>query len=183
MKLESQQNAPLFITTDVSGKRIDLKGFRGKKVYLAFERNAGCPVCNLRVHELLKYADELVPASVMILVYESTLSKMKEYLGETNYPFHFIADPENKLYKLYSVERSWKSVLRSLVNGLFSKVRQGKKLFKKNVSQDGHPNTIPAEFIIDESGKIGKAHYGKFVGDHIPITELLRLIQSKTFSG
>jgi hypothetical protein len=45
----------------------------------------------------------------------------------------------------------------------------GKKLFKKPITQDGHTETIPSEFLIDEQGIIKIARYGRFVGDHMEI--------------
>jgi thioredoxin-dependent peroxiredoxin len=173
MKLTVNQQAPDFTTTDVVGNPLQLKKLKGQKVYLAFERNAGCPVCNLRTHELLKQADSFSKKNIKVLmVYESTPEKMKEYLGDENYPFHFIADPDNTLYKKYYVEQSVSKFTKSLFNGLMTKAMQGKKLFKKSISQDGHTTTIPSEFIIDENGNLSKVHYGRFVGDHLPIQEL-----------
>lgn len=174
MSLSVHQTAPDFTTLDVYGQVIQLKKLQGKKVYLAFERNAGCPVCNLRMHTLLKNADYFTRNNVEVLmVYESSQEKMKEYLGANDYPFHFIPDPDNRLYRLYFVEQSAAKFLRSLVNGLMSKAMEGKKLFRKPISQDGHTTTIPSEFLIDESGKLTTVHYGNFVGDHLPLEVLL----------
>ena len=93
MKLQVNQQAPVFATHDVYGREIALQALRGKKVYLSFERNAGCPVCNLRIHELLKHADYFSTRQVaVLLVYESTVEKMKDYLVDIRSPFYFIAD-------------------------------------------------------------------------------------------
>ncbi len=97
---------------------------------------------------------------------------MKEYLGNEEYPFHFIAEPDNVLYKKYYIEQSASKLMKSMFNGLITKVTQGKKLFKANISQDGHTTTIPSEFIIDENGNLSKVHYGRCIGDHLPIQEL-----------
>ena len=174
MSLSLHQPAPDFNTTDVYGQSVQLKKLQGKKIYLAFERNAGCPVCNLRMHTLLKNADYFSKNNIEVLmVYESSLHKMKEYLGGNTYPFHFIADPDNQLYKLYFVEQSLSKFFKSLFNGLLSKAMEGKKLFKKAISQDGHTTTIPSEFMIDENGKLSTVHYGRFVGDHLPMEAIL----------
>lgn len=175
MQLSTHQQAPNFIVKDVYGNIIRLEEMRGKKVYLAFERNAGCPVCNLRVHTLLKNADSFKRNNIVVLmVYESTEQKMNEYLEGKKYPFHFIADPDNKLYKTYYVEQSVGKLLKSLFNGLLSKAMEGKKLFSKTISQDGHTATIPSEFMIDEQGKLSTVHYGRFIGDHLPVSIFLK---------
>ena len=176
MKLSANQPAPLFRTSDVYGNEIDLQKMNGKKVYLAFERNAGCPVCNLRTHQLLKHAPTFAAHNVMVvMVYESPREKLKDYLEGNYYPFHFVADPSNTLYNRYGVQRSMLKVMRGLFNGLLGKVKQGNSLFKKPMKQDGHLDRIPAEFII-ENGKVSVAHYGRFVGDHLPMETLLAMV-------
>ncbi len=175
MRLKVNQPAPSFSTRDVFGNQTDLQKLRGSKIYLAFERNAGCPVCNLRTHDLLRHADFFKSREIIVLmIYESPEAKMKEYLGENNYPFHFVADPQNKLYNLYGVERSVFKVMNGLFNGLLNKVSKGNKLFAKPMKQDGHLDRISAEFVIDQHGKIIIAHYGKFVGDHLPLAVLMK---------
>lgn len=175
MRLTVNQSAPLFSAYDVYGFEADIQKLRGKKIYLAFERNAGCPVCNLRTHELLKQAEFFRKEGITVLmIYESSKEKMEEHLGENHYPFQFIADPENKLYNLYGVERSIFKVMNGLFNGLLDKVSKGNKLFAKPMKQDGHLDRIPAEFIINKEGKITLAHYGKFVGDHVSIELLIK---------
>ncbi|MFZ6011914.1 MAG: peroxiredoxin-like family protein [Bacteroidota bacterium] len=175
MKLTLNSLAPSFTTHNIYGHEINSPDPFGKKTYLAFERNAGCPVCNLRTHELLKNADYFKSRNIsMYLIYESPVDKMKQYLGENSYPFQFISDPQNQLYNLYGVKRSMLGVMRGLFNGILTKVSAGNKLFSKPMRQDGHLDRIPAEFIIDQRGKIVLAHYGKFVGDHLPINTLMK---------
>jgi len=172
------QPAPPFTTHDVYETELDLGTLQGKKIYLAFERNAGCPVCNLRTHELLKHQDNFKAQNVIvILIYESSAEKMREYLGDTPYPFHFVADPQNRLYNLYGVQRSIIKVFRGLFHGLLTKVKAGTKLFKEPMKQDGHLDRVPAEFLIDEQGKLSLVHYGKFVGDHLPVDVILKQLR------
>jgi peroxiredoxin len=173
MKLQVNQQAPVFTTHDVYGREISLQGLRGRKVYLTFERNAGCPVCNLRVRELLKHADYFSTHQItVLLVYKSTVEKMKDYLEDVRSPFHFIADPENALYKQYQIERSFLKVFKGLFHGLIGKAMAGKKLFRKPTNQDGHTSTIPGEFVIDEKGNLSAVHYGEYIGDNLALDQL-----------
>lgn len=177
MKLQQNQHAPAFSTRDVYGKELDLKKLQGQTLYLSFERNAGCPVCNLRTHELLKHSEFFRAHNItVIMVYESPVETMKAYLGENTYPFHFVADPENRLYGSYGVERSFTKVIRALWNGIMEKVAKGKKLFNQPMKQDGHLDRISAEFIIDKSGRISHLHYGRFVGDHLGLATLKSIL-------
>jgi peroxiredoxin len=180
MKLQINQTAPPFDTADVYSREVSLQSLRAKKIYLAFERNAGCPVCNLHTHQLLKQAQFFSDNNVaVVLVYESTREKMREHLGDKPYPFYFIADPENNLYKKYHIQRSLLKVTKGLFHGLIAKANAGKKLFKKPMKQDGNMGTIPAEFLINEKGRIAAVHYGEYVGDHLPIDTLKQQLSRK----
>jgi thioredoxin-dependent peroxiredoxin len=180
MRTQLNQQAPIFRATDVNGSLIDLTSLRGRQIYLSFERNAGCPVCNLRTHELLKRVQYFLDRDIeVIMVYESSVEKMREYLANEVYPFHFVADPKNELYNKYGVERSIGKVMRSMLHGIIGKAMNGKKLFKKPMKQDGHLDRIPAEFLIDQEGKIRLAHYGRYIGDHLPFDDVKRAIESK----
>lgn len=174
MPLQTKQHAPDFNTKDVFNNDISLHIFKGKKVYLAFMRVACCPVCNLRVHQLLKAADSFKSKNIeVVLVYESSIANMRMYLEGTSYPFSFIADPENSLYNAYQVEKSWYKLFSSMFRGLIGKATAGDKLFKHKPKMDGNVNRLEAEFLIDENGKFAIAHYASFVGDDVKIEHLL----------
>lgn len=173
MKLKINQPAPDFTVTDTSGIEVSLRKLKGNKIYLIFERNVGCPVCNLHFHELTKRANYFAERGIkVILIYESVREKLTEYLNGSNYPFYFVPDPHNELYAKYCVDRSFVKVMKGLTRGLLSKAMAGSKLFKKPMKQDGHIATIPAEFLIDEQGNLSVVHYGNFLGDHLPLTTI-----------
>lgn len=174
MTLQVKQHAPDFNTKDVFNHEISLHKFKGKKVYLAFMRFAGCPVCNLRVHELLKSAAAFKEKNIeVVLIYESTTENMRTYLEGGNYPFTFIADSKNEIYTIYQVEKSWYRLFISMFKGLIGKASAGEKLFKKKPAMDGKLNRLEAEFLMNENGTLAIAHYASFVGDHIDIQKIL----------
>lgn len=177
MKIKEQQIAPTFTIQDVNGNTIKLSDLKGKKVLLAFNRNVGCPVCNLRYHELMQNQELFNQKNLVVLsIYESSAEKMKTYLeGETIYST-MIPNPDLSLYKLYAVERSKAKVFKGMFNGLMGKMKAGYKLFPKKIKQDGNMDRIGAEFLIDENGIVKKAYYGKFVGDHLPIESIKQFI-------
>jgi peroxiredoxin len=41
---------------------------------------------------------------------------------------------------------------------------------------EGDMNMIPADFVIDEQGKILIAYYGKDISDHLEISEIEKVI-------
>jgi thioredoxin-dependent peroxiredoxin len=175
MKLHKQQLAPTFQTIDVFGNPVSLAQFKGKKIYLAFMRFAGCPVCNLRVHTLLKQGNAFKEKNIeVVLIYESSIENMLVYLNDETYPFTFVADPQNSLYNAFGVETSFGKLLKSLFKGMLDKVKKGEKLFKKKPVLDGKVTRMEAEFLIDKNGKLLIAHYGSFLGDNVAIDEILK---------
>jgi peroxiredoxin len=177
MKIEPPQSAPTFTIKDVNGSTVNLADYKGKKVMLTFYRNVGCPVCNLRFHELQEQAAFFKSKGLILLaVYESTPENMKQYLeGESPYAT-MIPNPDQSLYKLYEVERSGGKVMKGMFHGAMGKMKKGKKLFKKQIKQDGNTNRIGADFLIDEKGNVARAYYGKFIGDHLPVESIKQFL-------
>jgi peroxiredoxin Q/BCP len=173
MKLQVSQSAPDFTTTAVNGNTVQLSAFKGKKVFLTFYRNVGCPVCNLRFHELLPIEKEFkAKGAIALAVYESSAANLKRYVENENYYTLMIANPEFDLYEKYAIERSTIKLLSSIYKGVIGKAEQGKKLFKQKFDQDGYANLLGGEFLIDENGKIVTAYYNQFIGDHLPVKDI-----------
>jgi len=180
-KISKNKRAPSFSATDVLGNKITLDDFLGKKVLLTFHRNVGCPICNLRFHEIASQADYFRQHNVVVLaVYESSANHMKQYL-DGNIPFSImIPDSTLELYTRYGVERSTGKLLKGMFHGAMGKIKKGKKLFTKEISQDGNSNRIGADFLIDENGIVIAAHYGRYVGDHLSIEAIKELVTQAT---
>lgn len=179
-KVKVNDVAPNFTVTDVYGNTLQLSALKGKKVLLTFYRNVGCPVCNLRFHQISEQ-DSLFKANntVLIAVYESSPTNMLKYVeGQTVYP-SMIPDSAQQLYALYNVERSTGKFLKSMFHGANKKMKKGKKLFTNKVEEDGNINRIGAEFFIDEKGVVQIAHYGRYVGDDLPIEEIKNAIEKQ----
>jgi len=167
------QTAPIFTIKDVKGNVVNLSGYKGKKVLLTFYRNVGCPICNLRFHEIQEQAEYFKSKNLVVLaVYESTVENMKTYLADENPYAVMLPDPEKNLYQLYNIEKSKRKVFNSIFHGAISKAKKGGKLFKTKMKQDGDTNTIGADFLIDENGNVNTAYYGKYIGDHLPIEKI-----------
>lgn len=173
MKIKEEQKAPTFTIKDLNGATINLADYKGKKVLLTFYRNVGCPVCNLRFHEIQKQTEYFKSKDLIVLaIYESPAESMKKYLeGENPYAI-MISNPEQNLYQLYNIEKSLGKVFKGIFNGLIGKANEGKKLYKTKMKQDGDSNTISADFLIDENGIVKTAYYGKFLSDHLPIEKI-----------
>lgn len=174
MKVQAGRPAPDFQTQDIYGNPVSLSGLRGRPVLLSFMRNAGCPVCNFQVHELLAQADSLKARNIaVVLVYQSSRENLLGYLSGQALPFTFVADPDNQLYRRYGIEHGMGKMMKGMFNGALGKMRKGKRLFTSQVKQDGNGTTIGADFLLDGQGTVVKAHYGAYLGDHLAPAEVL----------
>jgi len=179
MKLQKNQAAIDFAVTDIYGKEMKLSDFKGKKIHLGFFRNVSCPFCNLRVHQLSKYAEAFEKRGLKTIYFFE--SKPEVLLRSTFHkgvsPIPLIGDPQRKIYTMYGVEPSMMKMISTFfVKGSMSDMKAGKAL---NLPQDKEAtqSLIPADFLIDEQFQIIKAHYGSNLNDHIAIDEV------KAFAG
>lgn len=169
-KLYEGQFAPPFSVKDIDGRFHSIEQYKGKKVLISFFRNAGCPVCNYRFHELEKEKDYFLRNDIVLLaVYESSPENVK-MLRDTNQFYQILVpDPSGILFDLYRVEKSKAKINKGALHGARRKANEGNKLFSKKIKQDGNDARVPADFIIDENGNIVTAYYGKYLGDHLTI--------------
>lgn len=177
MRLKAGERAPAFRVQTTAGEVFDLNTPRKKPLLLAFFRYASCPLCNLRVHELIQNHKALSEVADIVLVFQSPTEKIEAYVGRQSVPYPIIPDPERRLYALYKVEASWGAffkawsfkaarVFRALVTHRF---RPG--------SVEGEIHRVPADFLIDENNTIRTAFYGKDIGDHLPLTQIYQKVR------
>lgn len=168
------QSAPQFMARDAEGKKVDLSDYKGQKVLLIFFRNVGCPICNLHMHELLENATYFKSKNLKVItIYESSAENIKKYTEGEDIPFTLIPNVDKKIYEQYAVGSSfWKGLGSFFFHGAASKAKKGDRLFKQKIKQDGNMNQLTADFLIDEQGKVIRAHYAKYLGDHISIEDL-----------
>ncbi len=107
MRLKEGEKAINFTVTDLSGKTISLEDFKDKKILLSFYRYASCPLCNLRISQLIQQYNDLKKKGLVIIAFfQSPKESMLQYVGKQNVPFLLIPDPEREIYKLYRIEKS-----------------------------------------------------------------------------
>ena len=148
------------------------------KVYLNFFRYAGCPICNFRMHELNAEARQFALEGITVIaVFESSDSVLAEYRGELSNDIVLVGDPALELYRAFGVERSLGKLMRGgSKKDVRRRAKEGKTRFGESSDRrgqsppkrDGSLTRVPAEFIL-ERGRIRKAHYGEYVGDHMPL--------------
>jgi thioredoxin-dependent peroxiredoxin len=168
MRLTAPSQGIDFKTQDIYGKPISLRGFMGKRVMLAFFRNAGCPFCNFRLYELThKYKTWQAQGLEVIAVFSSPVEEVRKYVAKHPRPFHMIADPDLTIYNHYGVEQSAMAILKAI---LFKLPRLIRGFAMGGLStQNAHPTLVPADFLFDEYNLICDIWYGSDTSDHIPL--------------
>ena len=166
MRLTPGTPAPAFEMPAFGRGTVSLADYAGQKVWLAFFRYASCPLCNLRVRDIMERYDALRAAGVEVLaVFQSPEHKIAKYVGKHDSPFPIVMDPDEQLYATYGVELSTTGFLNPVNLGLLARA-----MAKGNSvgTPDGSMTRIPADFLIDADGTITDAYYGKVIADHIP---------------
>lgn len=165
-KCKAGDTAPAFQVKDIQNREINLENYRGRKVLLSFYRYASCPLCNLRISELLgKQAAWKAGGLDLIAVFQSPESSIDRYVGKQGIPFPVIADPGRKLYDQYGVHADLLKFAASALHP--EKLLQAAKKGFFPGKVENKVAMIPADFLIDESGKIFLAYYGKDASDHL----------------
>src|ERR1051326_1839141 len=179
-KFKSGDKLPGLVLTSAFGDSIHTDSLRGKKILITFNRYVSFPIINYRTHELLEYYDSLKTTGlVFISVYESGKETLTQYAAKEEIPFFMIADPQETFYKKFKVQKNWWKTFLGLFNHYRKKHAAGKFYFRNKYERDGHLNRIGADFLIDEHGIIHTAYYGKFVGDHLPLNEIIKWVLNK----
>ena len=174
--LELNVSAPEFELTDIFGRKINLKNYQGKKVFIGFFRHAGCPFCNLRVHFLQKQQQRLKEKNLeMIFFFESKekLLTSSSFHREVS-PIPIISDPDKIWYQTYGVEESVAKSVKGHLTGFIKTAINGfrKKVPMHLMSSGESFSTIPAEFLLDEKLIIRKIHYSKGLTDRMSMEHI-----------
>ena len=171
MRIQPGQPATNFSTEDIAGKAISLKNYTDRRVMLSFYRYAVCPLCNLRVHDLIKHYASFSERNLdLVAVFQSPRESIRRYVGKQAIPFSVIADPERALYRLCGVESSWAGFIKgslrlSMVTSALTKGFLPGKM-------EGIKSMVPADFLIGPDLTVQVAYYGSDIGDHLPIEKI-----------
>jgi peroxiredoxin len=146
-------------------------------VHLQFRRFAGCPICNLHMHEVASRHDEITKAGVTeVVVFHSAADRLRRYV--TDLPFAVVADPDRKLYREFGVHNSIRGMLnRNVASAVGRGVRQSRSARSLAGALGPTENHLgmPADFLIAPDGAVVALKYGEHADDQWSVDELLRL--------
>jgi peroxiredoxin len=162
--------------TTVEGAAVALPAADGL-VHLQFRRFAGCPICNLHMHEVASRHDEITTAGVTeVVVFHSSADRLRRYVDDL--PFALVADPDRKLYREFGVHNSIRGVLnRNVASAVSRGMRQAASVRSLAGSLGPTENhlSMPADFLIGPDGAVVARKYGEHADDQWSVDEMLRL--------
>jgi hypothetical protein len=173
MKLKAGDLFPSKILRTVSGKEVRVPD-GSLLTHLQFRRFVGCPICNTHIAEMMRRAGEIESAGIHeVIFFHSTAEEMRPL--QEDVPFDLVADAEKVYYKEFGVETSlafalnlkaMTAALRGMLNGHVP------------LKMTGGPLGLPADFLIEPSGRVLAAKYGRHAYDQWSVNELLALARS-----
>ncbi len=168
--------APDITLPSLGGESLRLSDLRGKPVWLAFYRYAACPLCNLRVRDVIRHHGELAERGLKVLaIFQSDTETMAEYVGKQDAPFPLLSDPEQGAYATYGVGASLAAYVHPRAGAkLVTAMRAGFMIGK----MDGTKTRVPADFLIDADGVVVERYDGRDIGDHIPLEEVYTFVDA-----
>lgn len=165
-QLEAGFRCHEFIVNTVKGSSLTLGDFRDKRLWLAFYRYVGCPVCTSHFDEVIARLKQLEQYNISyIAIFDSNSSLIPErIMGASSDRFHVVGNESHGLYDTFGIDNSLIGSLSPASAKAFLKARaagyeQGKVT--------GSLTRMPAHFLIESDKSVYAAHYAKNIGDHI----------------
>lgn len=173
MRIKKLDQIENIVLPSINGENFDTSKLKGKKYLLTFYRFASCPMCNLRINEMINRFDELDNDFAIVGIFHSEVSNLKRFMMRHDSPFIILADKDFEYFSKYDVERSFFRFISTL---LLRAPRFFRAAVKRYISLTikGHMDIIPIDILVDEKGKVQDVKYGKDIGDHIPIEEIIK---------
>ena len=179
MALIENQLAPDFQAADILGNTLHISDYKGKKILLTYYRHVACPFTNLHFLELQELDSYFKKMGLVVLaVYESSSETLQRYSRNESFYARMIADPDYGLYYLYEIEQNALKILYSMYKGAHAKRLEGNRKFKESYCPEGRKDTLGADFLIDEDGYIKYAYYNQYLGDHLPVKDIVRFLKN-----
>jgi thioredoxin-dependent peroxiredoxin len=164
-RLSIGTKAPNFTYDTVTEQSLDFyKTTKGKKAVLFFLRYAGCPVCQLKIRDILRdYKDFKAAGLEVFVILQSVPSTVREALAGTTVPFTIVCDNDEKIFGLYGVSAG--NIFQYLAPSVLIKALRAARAGFKHGKKEGNEMQLPAVFIVNTAGTINYAYYGMNIGD------------------
>ena len=175
MRLFAPEAAPTLDLVDIHGQPIELYR-EGRLTLLSFFRDAACPFCNFRIYELTGRHAELAARGLdIVAVFSASQAEVLRFAGQRPRPFPLAADPTSSAHQIYGIERSLWRKLKAIVTRVPTLIRGLRLVGLAGLNTN---NLMPADFLIDEQGRIIEAYYGRDAGDRIPLEQVEMMLSA-----
>ena len=164
-----------FIVTLTSGAECAIPDPSARFVHLQFRRFAGCPICHTHLRTFVTHRDALRQAGVReIVFFHSSAALIARYSDD--FPLDLVADPDRRYYRAFGVETSAGALMHLKVLGAIfrSMFREKWRLPKVENGRLG----LPADILIDGSGRVVAAKYGVHAYDQWSVSTVLSLART-----
>lgn len=170
--LKPGDTAPDFRLPALGGGDLRLSSLRGQKVWLVFNRQATCMICNPHNAAIIELHEQVRASGIRVVtVWGSDLPGLRQGIGQLTPPYPVLSDPSDTVYDSYGVQRS---LLGALDSRNMPTIRQGLAMVGLGgLKTDGEFTRMPAEFLLDEQGRIVHAHYNAYGSDFMPTERVL----------
>lgn len=169
MRLSAPSAAPPLRLTDIYGDPVVIGG-TGRRTLLSFFRDAACPFCNYRIYELTQQHKGLLALGLdVVAVFGSSQAEVLRFVARHPRPFRVVADPDAATHRLYGIERSLLRKLKAVVTRVPTLLKGLRLVGLAGLNTN---NLMPADFLIDEEGRIVETYYGSDAGDRIPFERI-----------
>jgi thioredoxin-dependent peroxiredoxin len=173
VRLFAPENAPALDLIDIHGQPIEISS-AGRLTLLSFFRDAACPFCNFRIYELTNEHAALSARGLdIVAVFSASQADVLRFAGHRPRPFPLAADPTSNAHEIYGIERSLWRKLKAIVTRVLTLLR-GMRLV--GLAGLNTSNLMPADFLIDERGRIVEAYYGTDAGDRLPMERIEQIL-------
>lgn len=162
--------APSFSLVAIDGRTVHLSDYAGRRVLLAFLRNARCAVCNLWVHETMKRAPAWRDAGLeVIAIFESSADRLVEQFSGRVPPFVVAADPEGVLHDTFGSRVDAARVQSIVQSGAGEAALAAARAagFEPRMEEGANFFRLPAEILVERDGTIAFVHVAEEVTNHL----------------
>lgn len=171
-QLQAGQAAPDFCLPDLAGGEVRLSALRGRPVWLVFNRQSTCAMCNPHHAQIIALHERLRARGVQIVsVWGSPLADLASGIGKQHPPYPVLADPHDETYDRYGLRMSLAGTLDP--RNLPTMLRGFRMMGASALKDDGELLRMPAEFLIGADGRIETAHYNSYGSDWLPLEQVL----------
>jgi peroxiredoxin len=166
---------PDFVAESIGGRRVSLTQLRGRPVLLKFYRFATCPICNLHMHRFIQEHRMVSDAGLTtVVLYHPPADKLAESQDYAT-PFDLVPDGEEDL-PAYGVGAGCAA---SSADG-HARVPEGAqgRLLARAPHERWRRHGQSRDFLIDASGRVVFAHYGKHYADSLEACDVVNAWRS-----